>query len=417
MYTYTSALAMPRTIGAQWQAPDVQNIMLRELFAKYREIFLTVDDSFTEDPLYVELNQIKVTHAGSDLTVKEWLLAMNGLPLPTVEELPDAKIRYARYSNAVMAGYKVLLTNRGFQYPENYPHPRLVDLALTRPKIPTDMRLIHSHCLVTVNGYFHRTDSDMLGEQAYIVQGGYSSATTHSSHVGILSFLDIGEVKKVGLVDEDIIPLTPDTPLQDGIKFTVDEDLTGKTCLLSLGGYLVRMQDGIFYQAGDNAFGLNLRGLPYLERFMESRKQLDLSSMGVEVDDNGDDSYYSESLWSDEVIRKYLLLSQTFLIIVDTKELMFEEFTARVSNLPGYIAVYQEPIYPLFMNFGKCIEYAKEKEAYAWALRIADPYYKQFVLSQTPNREQEVVTSHVMPDRPYIRSQGYLLEISGYAKP
>lgn len=398
-----------------WETKDIQNITLNGLYSDYAHFFLTVHDSVTDTDLYVNMETYRTQYALSVLTVTEWLATKDGVALNLVDTLPDADLVSARYANAILTGYKMQLAKIGYPYPDEMPLTELTDLQITRPGFPTDMTMLSTDCLVSINGYFHRTDTD--GISAYVVNGGITAAKVRCAHTGILSFLGMGGVSTLNLRDEDILPLTPDRPLKEGVIIRIPGDLTGKSVLFSLGGYLVQPQEDVFYQNGDNTWVLNIQALPYYERYMESKDQLDLSSLPVEVTDTSDGiGVVQASLLSDDCIRAYLKLSQTFVTIVSTPHLYFNRINVRVSEIPGLITSYQDPVFPLIVGYGKKAEFSKVKEAGFWALRVEDNWYRQYTFRTGHLPQSTVISDQVLPYRPYLRTQGYLLEIRGDKK-
>lgn len=415
MYTYRQSLALSRVYGSQWTHPDLSLTPLREIYQKYTKTYLKIHDSHTDTEVFMDLDTYRTELSETTLTVTEWLQAVSSVPLTTVEEPAHYSLTGARYENGVQRGYKYDLCKIGFPYPGNMPIEDLRDLKITRPTYPTDLTLLHTHCLNTVNGYFHRTDTD--GSVAYVIDGGTTAMKARCSHTGILSFLDIGEIKQVKIEPENIVPLSEGDLLKEGILIRISEDITDKSVLFILGGFLIRPEPDVFYQVGENTWCLNLLGLPYFERILESQRHIDLSSMKLEnADTSADDTYFQESALTDEAIMAYLTLSQTFFAIIDTPEIFFNKINVRTSNIPGMITAYDEPTAPLIMGYGKVIEYSKIEESTAWALRVADEWYVQYAWQTADMSSRQQLSSQYSTWKPYLRSQGYLLEIKAKKK-
>lgn len=412
MYAYKTSIGITRNISSQWEIYNVENVMLYEVYSRYATIYIVAHDTFKDKDINIDMNEYRTTYATSSMTVKEWLIMMTNTPMKTVDELPNTALVSARYANAVLHGYKLELAKAGIPFPTNMPTTELTDLAVTRPFKETSLELVHKHCVMSVNGYFHRTD--YADGNLFILGGGTTAAMTRCSHTGILSFMDMGEIEQVQLTDENINPLTEDGKLSNGIILNLDIDMTDKSAVFILGGYMIRPEENVFFPNDDNSWVLNLRGTPYLERIMESDPQIDLSSLNLgHLDTNPHDAYTTESLYSDEVIRAYLKLSQTFMVIVDTPALFYNKINVRVSNLPGLITAYQDPVYPLIMGDGKHVEYSKVQEAGYWALRVSDAWYRKYAWQTYPTRGVPVITNQVRTWKPYERTQGYFLEILG----
>lgn len=415
MYKYEDSTVMGRTPGAYWEHVFIGDTMLSQVYAKYAKVYISVFNNYTQTVNHIAMETYRPMLTGDKRTVNEWLADNANVPLNSVRELPDANMTEARYANAILSKYKIELARAGYPNVPGMPVEDLYDLALTRPQFPTNMELIKDYCLTTVNGFYHR--ADYANDVAYILDGGKTAMKNRCSHTGILSFLNIGKVQTIRVKAEDVFPLTEGAPLSQGIILKCPVDLTNKSLIMVIGGYMVHEQKDVFFRNGESTYVLNLLGLPYLERIQESEYSLDLSSMKIEhLDTNKDNAIVLESITSDEAIKAYLTLSQSFFAVIDTPELFYTKINARVSNLPGFVAYYEDPVYPLFMGYGKQVEYSKVKEVNDWALRVADDWYVQFAWQTAPTRGMPVVTNCYKTWQPTVRTQAYLLEIKGKKK-
>lgn len=416
MYVYESAITLTNSISGQWQETDVSDMSFSQIYTLYKQTYLTVRHVQLDQVQYVPLNAYKNIFGTSSLTVNQWMSSLGNTALQTVPELPTENLTHARYANAILARYKFMPAKAGLAYPANMPLSELTDVIVTRPQFPTDMETVYKHCMVKVNGYYHRTAWD--GDNLYIIDAAKTSGKKPCSHTGFVSFLDIGEIQYYSITDEDILPLMENAPLKEGLLIKLPEVAAGKSIIFVLGGYLIQPEPAVWYATSDTAWSLNIKGLPYFERLFESRKEIDLSSVPMEgIDTNPEDTLVQESLLTDETIRAYLKISQSFLVIVDTPDLYMSRIHVRVSNLPGLITSYQDPEYPLVMGYGKHVEYSKVKETDYWALRVADAAYKQYVFNTAPSKNMPVLADYAASWKPYLRTDGYLLKIQGKKKP
>lgn len=412
MYTYVKAIALARSIGSQWKEVDLADILVYDIFSTYTKVFLVLNNDVLAQDVNVDMDTLRTQYSSYSGTLSALLVEIGNRTLDTVPSLPNTQVRFAKYSDAVRAGYKVKLTIAGRELPEGYPQSEMHDLQITRPTYTTAMELIHDYCLVSVNGYFHATDA--TPQKAFVYKGGETMRKSKLNHLGILSFYDIGRLQKIKLDPDRIIPSEPDTHLRDKIVFSIDEDVSGKSYFMVLGGYLVFPEDGVFWQSGDKTFTMDINRLKYVERLFESNNYIDLSELQLTELPINPDAYNVDELFSDEVITKYMTMTQSFLVIVDTPHLVTNKIYIKASSMPGMFTCYQDPVYPLLVNDGKMAEYWKVPEDGYWAVNVQDSFVRNYVISEQPVQDRETVTDQLLSSQPFRHSRGFLLEIAGY---
>ena len=410
MYTLVSSLCLGNTVGAQWETPDLSAVFLYSAYMEYKRFYLTLSHPAVEGPIYVDMNQVRTEASGFVGTVTQWLISLADRSLPTVEALPNEKVRYAKFANATQTGYNIELALAGLNYSDNYPALSMTDLKLTRPQFGTDMTLLESHCLTTVNGFIHQCTSTET--EAFILDGAVTGRMGNDNHVGIYSFLDIGRLTKINLDPVNIVPMELNTSLKEKIRFSVTADLTGKSYFLVLGGYLVMPEENVFFQTGENTFSLDLNLLPYEERLLESHSLINLSSLDLVPPNNAPDGFDMTQVWSDDVIRKYMTLSQSFFVVVDTDHLSVDRKVIQKAAFPGQFICWDNPVYPVVGGHGKFFEFWKQEEQGKWTINTRDTYYRRFVYTEGPRKRATYASGALDTTRVYDHSQAYMLEIS-----
>ena len=412
MYTYVRAVALPVGIMPQWKAVDVAETAVATLYRDYRRVVVVVtQDSDTAEKI-IDLTQLKTTYAAY-MNVLRVLLASLNVSLDTLDTLPTETIKYAHYTDNRRVGYSAMLAEAGYIHPENYPRSDLPDIELTRPGYDTDLSQIHKYCLVSINGFFHNTDTD--GTQCWIKDGGKTARITGLPIVGMTSFMDIGLLTKRSIDIKSIVAKDAQQPLKSGVQFSIPDSVEGKSFFLVLGGYLVFPEDGVFYPSGEHEYQLNLNRLPYLERILESKSYLDLSGLGLTISEINKDNINLEELWSDTIIKKYLTLSQSFFVVVDADNLHTRKIPLRQMNTPGVFTAYQDPAYPLMVAYGRCCEYWSVYEEGVWSVTTTDSYQRHYIFDRQRQATLTNVTPQLACDKPFRHSAGVLLEI-GSAK-
>lgn len=408
MYQFVKAVCLARTIGAQWKEVDLSNIIVHDIYTTYHSVFLVLHHSVTDEEFIIDFNEYRPIYSSYNDTLNQLLIEIDNTTLNSVTTLPSTDVKYAKYSDAIRSEYKIQTVISGQVVPENYPEEDKKDLVITRPKYQTDVSLLHKYCLLSVNGFVHSTDTD--GSVTYILDGAKTMRKSNHNQAGILSFYDIGELNKVRIDTTKLIPQNTDDVLKNKLSFEVNTPLDNKSYILVLGGYIILPEEGTFWRSGEQLFTLDLQQLPYVQRIFDSRHFLDLSSLGIEDWDNVN----VEQIWSDETIKKYFSLSQSFLVVINTPNLVWNKHYIRKNNLPGMFISYQDPVYPLFMAYGKMAEYWKVFEDNQWAVTVQDSFYRNFVINSQVSQDLTTMNDHLEPNQPTLFSRAYLLELAGY---
>lgn len=410
MYTLVRSLCLGNSIGAQWETPNLSAAFLTSVYKAYKKIYLTLSHPSVTELLHVDMNVLRGDISGFTGTVSQWLTSIGSRTLPMIDSLPDGRMRYAKFANAVQAGYLLDQAVAGMNYDANYPLLSKTDIRMRRPQYGTQMKLLETHCLVTVNGFIH--DTVATDTEAFVLGGATTGRMGNDNHVGIYSFVDIGKLTKVKLNPLKIVPMENGTTLMEKIRFSVDEDLTGKSFFLVLGGYLVMPKANVFFQTAAKSFSLNLNMLPYIERLLESYTLLNLTSMGMIPPNHAPGGFDLSQMRSDEKIRKYMTLPQSFLVIVDTEQLHSEQRVIQRAAFPGQFICREDPVYPVIGGHGKFFEFWKQEEQGKWVVNTRDTYYRRYIYSEGPRNDANFTSSALDTTRSYDHSQAFLLEIS-----
>ena len=165
---------------------------------------------------------------------------------------------------------------------------------------------------------------------------------------------------------------------------------------------------------GDRQYCLDLTRLPYLERLLESKASIDLSDLQLTPSELNASNLNLAEIWSDAVIRRYLLLSQSFLVGVDRDHLFYSKQSLRQFNEPGVFTCVQEPTAPLLVGYGRTAEYWKVLEDRVWAVTAQDTYLRNYMFKELNPALLVNVTDQLENRRPDFISQGALLVMGAY---
>lgn len=394
MYTVDAAYGVAKLHGSRWMDLVLDTVPVNEIFATYRKVYLTLSAPFLIDPVYFDLDFFRIKYANFEGTLEEMFDDNGSDSIQTIESIPEANPQYAFFADAFKAGYKVQVTSDD-------------DLKIARPN--TSMLDVYNSCLFTVNGLFHKTDTDI--DFLYVLKGNVSAKKSRRNQLGIVSFKNISEISCVSIVDSMLFKQHDTSTFSDRVYIKIPQAVEGKTPILILGGYMVRPDQEIFFPVGNDTYCVIVGRLPILQRYYESLNTIDYSSLGLDSSSNNVNQVDLTQFYSDECIRKYFTLIQSFIVIVNKENLFFNESYLDGSRLPARFTAYTEPKYPLFAGTGKICEYWKILEGGHWSVIVADSYLQNKVFESVVKDSLESVSPSNVPSLTYYDSRGYLLEI------
>lgn len=410
MYTIVKAEGIKNKVQSRWGDIDVSTIAVSELYIQYRVVYLTLTAVFLPDPIYVNMDVFRLKYNSFDGTVEEMLTDNGSTTFETVSEIPLKQTKYVHYSDMFRAGYNIEVTGRNAHPSAELPDVDKVDLRISRSNPPTDMLDVYRHCLITVNGFFHQTDTD--GDYLYVTDGGRSNYKSRRNQIGMVSFKDIGSIKQVPITKEMIYKQKGSSSYHDKTYIDLkNEDLTNKTVLLVLGGYLVFPEPTVFYPTGNNAYAISLGRLSLIERYYESFDSIDYESLGIDHSSTNTSLINVAQFYSDVVIEKYLTMSQSFFVIVDTPELFMNKHYIQKTPIDGVYISGVRPSYPLVLGRGRMPEYWVREENKQYAIDVVDGKLHRRVFESAFPSDITNVGDSDQPVPGTYNSSAYFLEI------
>jgi hypothetical protein len=382
---------------------------------------VVVHNNVTNEEETFDLDTYKASYSTVSETLNNWLTTtMNGVTLAVVppSEIPNYELAQVIYANLFRLRYKVNKSIMNVGVPHNYSG-YLPDLKITKDLYSSNVAKLDTHALVSVNGFIHATASSPgISGVCYVEEGAKSADKCRLNGIGMLSFADISPIKKIRILPENVVTNSATDSLYDQLSFSVElpTDMTtldNKSFILVLGGYLIFIKENTFFKQGDLSFSLNLKAIRYVDKILESDNFIDLSRLELTKYPQYNNGYNTSELLSNETIRKYFTLSQTFLVVVDTPVLYTESITIKDCDMPGNFRTYTEPRHPLFVGNGRIAEYWHDKHIGYWDVHAADVYLRNFLLTQGPHLTSGYLTDQLDPTKPTASLRGHFLSISG----
>lgn len=411
MYTLVSGYGVPAALGYGWQdilAADLNALPLNQVASLYRKLYITLDAAALAEPIHVDYDIFRYAHINDTQTLETFLTNLPNDTLQTVPSIQRYETKQIRYEDAFRAGYKISVT-APYSDPSSVVHPSdRTEIRINRNN--TDMRRFHDYCMVSVNGFWHCTDTD--GINAYVLGGGKSLLKSKMNNIGFTSFEAIGKVKHVPITAGMIYKLDDEDYFSRRAYFDLSaQETEGKTVFAVIGGYLYMPDPAYVRQYSDNVWMIDFNGVPLLDRYFESLRYLDMSGLSLSQYINNPEQINKAEFFSDEHFEKYLTHQQSFFVILDAPQVYTQRHYLRHNNLPGMFTAYSEPKYPLITANGKVSEYWKIFEDGHWSINVHDSWWAHRQAATLKKENIISLTDANIPYKTFYNSNGYLLEI------
>lgn len=385
MYQLKGGLVKAKTLGASYEVKDVANVKVKELLNNYAEAYLTLSHYAIPNDVTLLLRNAESLILGllTDPTVTEWLVSLGNTALPTTNGAPVLTEKFVKSRDVWQAGFSATLCVPIGSPLNDMPDSEKTDIWLTRAD--TDYMDVQAHCLATVNGLIHRFDADSNG--CYIKDGGITFMKSKCAHMGLISFGDIGKIKTYSIDPESIYHLSDSGKLSNSCYIKLPFNATNKVVGLVIGGYLHLLTRDLRV-LGENSIKVYMGRLPLLERYMEAKYKIDMSSMErfFVVDEENKLLYDNEGFYSDECMKELLTLSQSFLIEIDTDNLSVDYLKTTNTFLPGRFYWHEKPQWPLRTQLGLLPSYISYDENGTWVIAIDNNLHQHRVFNDIDHK-------------------------------
>lgn len=407
MYQLVSAVGKLKTSGARWHVVDIAGESMADIYNRYAGVKAVVSNNFITGVQTLDLQEIKGPYFTSALTLDEVFAELGNAALPTTPGVPDVQTKYAIYSDAFRANYKVEPADtNGSTHPNILPADKPW-LALTKPGI--DYQLFHKSCLVSINGMFHLTDTN--GQAAFVVDGMKSCRHSGRNEIGLYSFRELGALQFLPITADMIHRRHENLPLTKRLYLDIGTPRPNQVAALVLGGYLHILDSGSFKQVASTIYCVDVEQLPLRERYYESKNLIDLSSLQLETRDENPDQVVVQELYSDENLIRYATLSQSFLVFIDNKELFLEKQAVRTPSVPHSYVSFQAPRYPLVVGTGRVADYWRVYEDKQWSVKVVDSMRKNHTFATTLTDNVVTMDDSVLPYNAQDMSHAHYLVV------
>lgn len=409
MYNLVSASVKLKNSAMGWKPKDIANTPLKELFSLYSGIYVILNNPYLNSEVAFNVYKLNNEYADSNITITQFLFS-NGNNILETEPKENAIFvkKIVKYVDLFRAGYTVRHTAPNT--PPETTHVEQDKTWLVLNKEGVSNATIFKYCIGVVNGFCHQMEYDQ--HAAYIVDGMKSNFISKNNLAGLISFAELGEIDVVPITPTMLYKQTPDQEYKNTVGIKIGKSVVGKTLILVLGGYMHVLDPSIFKMIDDDRCIVHFNNYPFIERYYESKKYIDLSSLNLEESTANTEQRGMTDFFSDDTIAAYFTLPQSFLIILDAEDLAISKKYLRKPLLPEQYVSDIRPNMPMVVGNGKLANYWYSGHHRQWSITCHDTARNKLVLAKTKMASQTSFTNQREPYSPQKRSNAYFLEIA-----
>lgn len=320
---------------------------------------------------------------------------------------------FVTYSLANLANYKLDIAKIGtfiydelaYVYKEDFP-----DVEVKRENAVTDLNLLHSHCLMSVNGYIHATE--FIDNRLYIRDATRGMLKAKANKVGILNFTGLAPK---GLTKHSISAsmLGYEDALLPTDRVLINLPVPVVQPVLILAGYMIPYNTDYFYRISDSCFVLSLNKIQYVEKLYELNRYRDIfKALDIPVSPTNPSMVANNDIHARSAVTKLLTLSNSFMVDVGVDTLHTKPIYLEKSTMPGNFRTEMKPMMPMVVGYGKLGEYSVVADnSKKFTVNVQDAYYNNHLFSAMPSNRLKVLNDHRRVGETYRLSHAYFLEI------
>lgn len=394
MYVFKSSFLKAKKTNIGYQNINISNVTMGDVAEDYLDGYIVLTHTQLRGTFYLTIEALRSNElpVSNTQTFNQWLTHNHDKQLPTTTKQPQYTQGLVRFGDAFQSGFRVDQVARYMPITANVSKADKLDLLL-RKNLP-DQNALYKRVLVTVNGFLHRVFTHENGIAA--LGGGATFNNTGINTVGIVSFYDVCDLKQYKITENMITPSSSTSPLYHEVLINLGTPLINKSIIMSLGGYMVTDNSVVdIVNAEVGIVMLRLNKLDIVKMILNSVSTINLDSLGVFQATKAltYNKVKPADITSDLIIKKYLQLDQSFVIVGDCDSLHTEFAEVGVTGLPGLFETVTEPLYPMLNSQGIICEYIKENTGDVWAIRLKDDITKKYLYKTNIEFDNETINS------------------------
>lgn len=407
MYIFVRAILRSVAPNSKYVPVNIQSMTLDQIFKEFVDGFIELEHSDVSVNFYVPLNRLReAVLPQSPFNFNTWLASVSNIALPTYEEEPRYIDNQVSFSDAfqIGAGIQRVQPLTLSSAPE-FPLGVLRDLMLTIDGV--EVQTLYNYVLVSVNGYLHATYFSRRG--LVVVDGGKTMDVCQANKVGLLSFESIGEIEVHPIQSSMVVGES----LQSNVMIKLGRPIKNKKVIMVIGGVMY-IENGI-YRVIDHEQGIinfNTFRVDLLKQMILARRRIDLSSLNFTPVPNDPEGLYRSEAYSNDTIRAYFSLKQSFVVLVDADHLYAKRELLAQTPIPGLYESHERVTSPMVDTYGRICEFVQQRTVDgSFTLRVAPEDFINNELYNTTSRAGVTTFYGANTQTGYAMHQGMILNI------
>ena len=355
---------------------------------------------------YIMLNEhIDLLGDNLEISIDHFFINNGNLTLPTTKGHKSIVRHFVKYNDLFKAGYKIKTTHRTIHNTQAILEADKTDIILTKEGI--DYNDFYNNCLVSINGYFHRTEVDAtIG--IFVLNGLKTKRHAKCNVIGIHSFKGFGGIRTKTITEEMVKKVPGKKYLKEGFIINLKEDITHKTVILFIGGYQYLIDNNCFSYFNDRAVMVDISKLYLIEKYHESIAYINLDTLPINRTPRSPSQIGVEDFMSDGNLLSYFTnIEHSFIAIIDKESIVEDRIALKHNNMPMSYVSYIKPEYPIFNGLGKVVNYLSQYEDKQWSIHCVDNYQHNRTYNTTNPLNELSINDNRLAQRPVEISNAY----------
>ena len=408
MYSYVSAVAKRRKEGAYWENVSLGPVKFEDILKTYKDVVFTLYNTALGGTVYSTLQDMLKHGVRNDLTVIDWLDLIGNRYFDVRNTPYTITSDKVTYRDGIAAGYTWEHVAAGVGEDIELPLSERPDIKLNRTGL--DALEFTRNALVTVNGLFHRVLYQ--SGNALVIEGGRTIMKADRNSIGIINASIIGPIQQISVTDAMVATTSYEGELFNGACISIGQSLEGKSVIMSVGGYLHACDDVVkVINDAEGIVRVDFSKINLLERLFDQRHLMSLASIPLSVTSINAGAITVADLRKNDVLRAYLTLPQSFIIVCDTPDLYKRVRKLECASFYNVYYTDYEPTNPIQMRHGLFPEVWVRKEYERYVLTVHDGLVGRKILYSGPWKEDVYEDPGLTPEAAYHHSHALEIEL------